>query len=128
MYSTCIHWFIRRSLEIWVPWYAGMLIAERAVRHWPEFLHGGWLTTVPIGLAFGIVFGGLSAWIMARSELKWRLPGRRVRDAMLADAAAERRRRAPPSPPLEQLSGANLDGVGRPKPRDLPIGDEPRMA
>lgn len=84
----------RRHLATWIPWFGGMFLGETVFRHWADFRHGGWMTDVPLAMAVATVSALACWWWMSRIELRSRIPGKRVRDAMLAEAAEDDSREA----------------------------------
>lgn len=76
----------RRHLSMWIPWFGGMFLGETVLRHWAAFRHGGWMIEVPAAMAFATVSAIVGWWWMSAIELRSRLPGKRVRDALLAEA------------------------------------------
>ncbi len=75
----------RRTLLLWVPWYAGLLVIPRIIRHPGPFFAHEWIRYVPLGLLFGFGMGMLMWRITSAKRFELRLAAKRIREALVAE-------------------------------------------
>ncbi len=77
----------RRMYKVMIPVFAGMPIFESLLRSPAAFFAGKWMTVVPLGVGSAVVCGLLSWYMMSGPLLRAQLPGKRIRDALVAEAS-----------------------------------------